>query len=448
MEAVSTQVAIAAERNDMNAIRGALRVVLKRNEDVLSAALRGPNDRLMVAAGDHRLLWDPEQAKNSRTHASLPLFKRGKLWGSIEIRFAEPDRGNLLQQIWSRPALRIILLVAVIGFLAYLFYLKRTLRYLDPSSVIPARVQATLDVMAEGVVLLGQDSRVVLANSTLAEWLGRTPQSLLGDDADFLGFEHPEDAAGAALPWTTAIRDSAALKAVPLILRPESGEPRSVLVNCAPVLDGWDRAKGAIATFDDVTELEHRSRELATALTEIEKRQYEIEMQNQELEVLATRDPLTGVANRRSFLDAFTLQFAEAKRERKQLCCIMADIDFFKKVNDTHGHAMGDEVIKRVSEALVAAVRGADQVCRYGGEEFCIALPDTPIEAAVSVAERIRASIASPGFARTPITSSFGVSSIAFGPAKPNDLINQADEALYASKEGGRNRVTRYDQRG
>ena len=155
--------------------------------------------------------------------------------------------------------------------------------------------------------------------------------------------------AGAALPWTAAIRDAETFKAVPLILKPESGEVRSVLVNCAPVLDGWDRPKGAIATFNDVTELEEKSRELAEALAEVEKRRSEIELQNEELEVLATRDPLTGVSNRRSFLEAFSLQFAEAKREGKELCCIMADIDHFKKVNDTHGHAMGDEVIKRVS---------------------------------------------------------------------------------------------------
>jgi diguanylate cyclase (GGDEF)-like protein len=124
----------------------------------------------------------------------------------------------------------------------------------------------------------------------------------------------------------------------------------------------------------------------------------------------------------------------------------MVDIDFFKRVNDEHGHGVGDEVIQRVAEALKGAVRSSDAVCRYGGEEFCIALPVADIEAGAMVGERVRAKIASPGFARVPVTVSVGVASVGFGAESLLDLIGQADEALYASKHGGRNRVTRWDQ--
>jgi diguanylate cyclase (GGDEF)-like protein len=218
-------------------------------------------------------------------------------------------------------------------------------------------------------------------------------------------------------------------------------------VNGSPVLDGWDRSKGAIATFDDVTELQQQRRKLEETLSILEKSEDEIRLQYEQLQVQARRDPLTGVANRGAYMEAFEAGFAAAQETGRGYALIMADIDFFKKVNDTHGHPMGDEVIKLVAKALGSEVRSSDSVCRYGGEEFLIVLPDAPTEAAVRVAERIRKKIDTPDFARIPVTASFGVSSIVFGAESSDELIEQADKALYASKEGGRNRVTRWDQR-
>jgi diguanylate cyclase (GGDEF)-like protein/PAS domain S-box-containing protein len=325
--------------------------------------------------------------------------------------------------------------------------MKRTLHHLDPSAVIPTRVQAALDVMAEGVMLLDEHEHIVLANVALARQLGRSAVSLMGVKASSLGWKLSEDAPpGQAEPWLEAIREERTSTAVAMHLQAKDGE-RIFFVNSSPVLDGFGRSKGAIATFDDVTELQQKSRELERTLSILEKSQDEIRLQNEELHVLATRDPLTGVCNRREYMDAFEAGFAVAKETGKGYACIMADIDFFKKVNDDHGHSMGDDVIKRVAKALGSEVRSSDAVCRYGGEEFCIVLPGAPIEAAVRVGERICKKIDTPGFAQIPVTVSFGVSSITFGAASSDELINQADEALYASKERGRNRVTRWDQR-
>jgi diguanylate cyclase (GGDEF)-like protein/PAS domain S-box-containing protein len=301
--------------------------------------------------------------------------------------------------------------------------------------------------MAEGVLLLDQNERIVLVNSAFAKWVNRAPEDMLGEKASDFDWRAPGTGDAARdFPWRDALRDSKPVTGTPLLLAVEGGIDRSFAVNGSPVLDGWGRAKGVIATFDDVTELERKSNELADALVELEKTQDEIQLQNDELQVLATRDPLTGVANRRSFLEGIERDFVLAKREGRELSCIMVDIDHFKRVNDNHGHAVGDEVIRRVSEALTGTVRSTDAVCRYGGEEFCIALPDAAPEAACMVAERIRKRIESPGFSRVPVTASLGVASIQFGATKPNALINQADQALYASKGGGRNRVTRWDE--
>ena len=167
-----------------------------------------------------------------------------------------------------------------------------------------------------------------------------------------------------------------------------------------------------------------------------------------ELQVMATCDPLTGVSNRRSFMERAELEFGTAVRDGRKLSCVMVDIDHFKNVNDTHGHSMGDEVICRLAQELASESRDRELVCRFGGEEFCLLLSDTDTEQAVAFASRLRQSIAAEGFAPVPISASFGVSSLAEGSPRFHDLLNQADEALYASKENGRNRVTSYDKIG
>jgi diguanylate cyclase (GGDEF)-like protein/PAS domain S-box-containing protein len=449
-ETLATQTTSAVAKDDFASIRSVLMVAVRRNDDVLSAGLRAANGRLLVLAGSHRELWEPDpEGRSTATHVQIPMFKGATRWGALEVRFSEIAKigaTGLLGSLWQRPLIRLVGLVGVLGFATYLFYLRRTLRHLDPSAVIPTRVQAALDVMAEGILLLDQEERIVLANQAFAAQLGRAPKSLLGVKASALGWEARET--GASLPefpWWDAIRESRTSTRTPLCFEEKPGNKRVFAVNVSPVLDGWGRPKGAIATFDDVTELEQKTAALEKAMSELEKSQDEIRLQNEELEVLAKRDPLTGVANRRAFMDWFELQFAAGKNRGSILSCVMADIDHFKRINDAHGHATGDEVIRRIAELLATAVRSTDAVCRYGGEEFCIVLSGVESAAAAKVAERLREKARSPGFARVPFTVSFGVASTASGASTLAELLEQADRALYASKEAGRDRVTRWD---
>jgi diguanylate cyclase (GGDEF)-like protein len=214
------------------------------------------------------------------------------------------------------------------------------------------------------------------------------------------------------------------------------------------VADESGKVRGAIATFNSITELERKTEELEQALVLLEKSRDETRLRNDELQVLATCDPLTGAVNRRAFMERAELEFETAVRNDRKLCCVMADIDHFKRVNDEHGHSMGDEVIRRLAQELISEWPNRELVCRFGGEEFCMLLTDTGVEGGVTLAARLRRTVAAEGFAPIPITVSFGVSSRAFGAPRFYDLLNQADEALYASKENGRNRVTRYDQIG
>ena len=127
------------------------------------------------------------------------------------------------------------------------------------------------------------------------------------------------------------------------------------------------------------------------------------------------------------------------------MCCVMADLDKFKVINDTHGHLEGDDVLRRVADVLKAEVRGSDWICRYGGEEFCIVLRDVGASQAVVIAERMRQRVAAPAFARVAVSVSLGISSTEFGASSFEQMVREADEALYASKAAGRNRVTRWD---
>jgi len=167
----------------------------------------------------------------------------------------------------------------------------------------------------------------------------------------------------------------------------------------------------------------------------------------QELEHLASTDPLTGLANRRTLMLRAEQELARAKRYGSELSLLMADIDFFKKVNDTYGHQAGDVVLKKLADVFLLALRDIDFAARFGGEEFVLLLPETNAENALKTAERLRASVNDTQVSlqqggMVKFTISIGVSSYSSsGNDSVEKLISGADKALYAAKETGRNKV-------
>ena len=159
------------------------------------------------------------------------------------------------------------------------------------------------------------------------------------------------------------------------------------------------------------------------------------------LRVAATTDPLTGLANRGRLREVLRSLTAQATRTGMPLSVAILDVDHFKKVNDTHGHAAGDLVLKQVASALQYNVRPYDTVARYGGEEFVVLLPDTSVDDAALVLERLRLAIPA-GTSPVTVTSSFGMAR--FDPAidDAESVVKRADEMLYESKQNGRNRIT------
>ena len=159
---------------------------------------------------------------------------------------------------------------------------------------------------------------------------------------------------------------------------------------------------------------------------------------------MSMTDPLTGLLNRYGLRRSLQHEYAEARRYSRPLSCLMIDLDHFKHVNDTHGHAAGDAALMQVARVLTEAVRASDVVCRYGGEEFLVLAPETSLEGALALGEKIRAAATSrlfgDGASVFPLTFSVGAAQLGPGESA-HDMVVRADHALYHAKEAGRNRV-------
>lgn len=182
------------------------------------------------------------------------------------------------------------------------------------------------------------------------------------------------------------------------------------------------------------------------AMREMQK---QLEDTNLELKRLSSQDGLTGIANRRTYDDTLDKAWRNAIREKEIISLIMVDIDFFKPYNDTYGHQGGDDCLRKVAQAIQAAVhRPLDLVARYGGEEFALVLPETPIEGARAVAEKMMSNVAKLKLKHEGstvsdiVTISLGVACITPEEnSSAEEFVSKADEALYEAKESGRNKA-------
>lgn len=177
---------------------------------------------------------------------------------------------------------------------------------------------------------------------------------------------------------------------------------------------------------------------------EIEQKQHELLNINATLVELAVTDKLTGLKNRRFFQEKLEEQFVFFNQTANPFSLLILDIDHFKKVNDTFGHQVGDDVLAQLAQILSAHARQEDVVARYGGEEFVVILPETAVHASLIVAEQLRQAVEQAQWPTGSITISIGIATVA---ETDNDvtILKKADEALYASKENGRNKVTHSD---
>ncbi|MEM7626059.1 MAG: diguanylate cyclase [Planctomycetota bacterium] len=434
---MAIQFSVALVNDDPDEMLRLAESVMGHAESIRSMAVRRADESLLFASAEHEAQW---RDTDSGQHVEVPLYDdRGQYWGTVEILFT-PLPTALLSE-WA--------LLAFVGggcLLAYMLYMRRTLRALDPSQVVPARVKAALDTLAEGALVIDRSDRIMLANHALGEILDRDPAAMLGTKAselDWLDAEH--DRAPQSLPWDHAEADSV-FRGVSLRLRTPAG-PRTLMVNATPILGAGNHIRGMLVTFDDVTSIEEKNQQLVEMVHRLGEAQERVNRQNEELTRLATRDALTGCLNRRAFHEQLTTLFEIARRREEPFAALMVDVDHFKSINDNHGHATGDEVLRGLGKRLQAVARKSDVVCRYGGEEFCVLMPNTSADGAAVLGEKIRHALAGEPLAGLTVTASLGVAETDDDVANAEQLIDHADAALYAAKQSGRDRVVRYDQR-
>lgn len=449
---LAVQLTSLVEADDQRTAQRTIDTAVTKGGEILSVGVRRAGGELVVKSGDHEKHWIPvADGKSTLTHVAVPVYAGKDRWGVVEMAFTPVGPQNWLE--WMRhPTVLLIMALSLGGFGFYYFYLRKVLQHLDPTSVIPDRVRMAFDTLAEGVLVIDTKGRINMANSAFRHLHPQAATGLLGQNVaalDWLKASLPADPA--EHPWNQAMASAEPVLGT-VIEIPQGGKSRKAVMNCSPIVDNIGHSRGCLATFDDVTELEEKNAALQKALNELESSREKIEEQNKALAIMAARDSLTGCLNRRAFFAEMDKVYASAITEDLELCVIMVDIDLFKTINDRFGHAVGDEAIKQMARILAASIRGHDLLCRYGGEEFVIALPNTTVEKTTEIAKRIRRRVeseAGPGIRGVEgltMTASFGVSTIRFGCSSIGELVDQADQSLYAAKKAGRNRVLRWDE--
>lgn len=280
-------------------------------------------------------------------------------------------------------------------------------------------ITQSLDRLSEGITIIDAEDKLVLFNNQAAEYLGIAPEAIgigvaVRDLVNTDGQNETIDPGSLLQQQLDASRHGK-----PQFFERELGDGRILSVRANPIPDG-----GVITLYTDITERKA-----------FEKRLID----------MATRDELTGLINRREFFTLAAHEEERAKREGHVVSVMMVDADYFKKINDTYGHAAGDEVLRDLADNCRKIFRKTDVVGRYGGEEFAIMLPGAEKKMAKVIAERLRSSIENSTVKLEAedvnYTVSIGIACATGGDVRIEELLDRADRALYTAKAEGRNRA-------
>ena len=410
-------------------------------------------------AGPHDTAWiePPRPPKNNEANnskdgepnpdlpanqMSVELADHGRTYGKIELVF-KSEMTTIWRMLFGFPVPLATFIGTFVALVSWIVF-ERSFKYLDPRQVVPDRVRSALDTMAEGVVLLDTQSEIGHANRAFAEIVGGETERLLGASIFDYQWSQSSDFGTKDLPWAQALKEQRPVCGVVVRLLPPDAPMRKFIVNATPIVSDKSECRGVLVSFEDVTAMENKKHELSQMVATLRQSRDEVERQNAKLNFLASYDQLTECMNRRVFFQHLDSTWAD--ESIADLSVIMLDVDYFKSVNDTHGHGKGDEILKEVGRLLKESVANRGIVARVGGEEFMVLLPHISLGPATLVAEEIRSAVRDKEIGGLNISISLGVSSKDLHPMDTQHLLDQADQALYAAKERGRDQVVRYDQ--
>ena len=276
-----------------------------------------------------------------------------------------------------------------------------------------------LDLIPAGLVI-HQSHAIIFANSEAGRLIGIPSDLVVGHH--ILDFIDGGDGEVMRAAFERCFRERVAIRAIELKLLDMGGHERIIQLSMSPLY--WEGLPVINIVFNDITPLKQKE---------------------QQLYILSTTDSLTGAFNRRYFMDAASREFSFHVRHQEPLTVLVMDIDHFKRLNDTYGHAIGDEAIRAFVNGCLGLLRREDVLGRTGGEEFGVLLPRTGSEGAIAMAERLRLAIEAIelpfGGTHIAFTVSIGVGDARDGDASVEAVLLRADRALYEAKAKGRNRV-------
>lgn len=309
-------------------------------------------------------------------------------------------------------------------------------------SLIPLARDIVMDHIPQLVVVLGPDDLILDVNEIAETWTGIHKADMLGKDPLQIFKNWPQFLNRMLV--TEETREEVTLP----------GEPsRVVELMVIPIKNKIDgKLNGRTIVAHDITERKRAENDLTDMNEILWGKIEEVETLRAQLQELAIRDPLTGLFNRRFFSEALEKEFAKTVRENSSLSVIILDVDHFKKFNDTYGHKCGDFVLQSLAKFLDDSIRKGDIICRFGGEEFVVLMPNADTDSAYERAELLRKQFKEMLFEyndkKLKCTFSAGVASFPAHASNGELLLNLADQALYHSKANGRNCVTVYNIEG
>ena len=306
------------------------------------------------------------------------------------------------------------------------------LRLLD---LVPIARDNVIESIPEMVFVLDDKERIIDANAVAQQWLGKSFAEILGKEPIEV-FQK----------WPQLLQRFFFMERTREEIEIPGDPPRTLETIITPIYNRTNQLEGRVILAYDITDRKKLEKDLKDTNESLQTQLQENERLRIQLQEQAIRDPLTGVFNRRYFAEALDKETARAVREKSPFSLIVLDVDFFKKVNDTYGHKCGDLVLQSLAKFLQENTRRSDIVCRFGGEEFVILMPDAAVQDAFERAERFRKEFALQVVEHegkhVKSTFSAGIASFPIHSDAGETLLSMADLALYQSKADGRNRVT------
>lgn len=303
--------------------------------------------------------------------------------------------------------------------------------------LMPIARHIVLEYIPEMVVVVDAHDRVLDANKTAQEWLGKTPDEIVGKDPMEVFHE-----------WPQLINRFLTSNETHEEIQIPGDPPRMLELNVSALYNRFNVLEGRLIVAHDITDRKWLENDLIYANDALTRQLEEIEQLRDELEQQAIRDPLTDVYNRRYMVEFLDNEVARAEREKTSISIVMMDLDNFKQFNDNYGHRCGDAILQAFANFLVEHTRRGDVICRYGGEEFVILMPNTQHQFAYERAETWRQDFSETAFEyegmKFSTTFSAGVATLPQHGHTGDLILQAADKALYRSKDSGRNKVTAY----